>query len=67
MSDNVGSNNLAMKAFYKELKLKNSIARRLRCLEYIINLAAKAFLFNKEKGGFNFKISKLKVIKFVER
>jgi hypothetical protein len=67
MSDNVGSNNLAVKAFCKKLKPKNSIARRLRCLGHIINLAAKAFLFNKEEGGFNFKISELKAMKFAER
>jgi hypothetical protein len=67
MSDNVGSNNLAVKAFYKELKLKNLTARRLKCLRYIINLAVKAFLFDREERGFNFKISELKVIKFAER
>jgi hypothetical protein len=67
MSDNVGSNNLVIKVFCKKLKLKNLIARRLKCLKYIINLAAKAFLFNKEEGGFDFKISKLKIIKFAER
>jgi hypothetical protein len=67
VSDNVGSNNLAIEAFCKELKLKNLTARRLRCLRYIINLAAKAFLFSKEEGGFDFKISELKVMKFAER
>jgi hypothetical protein len=67
ISDNVGSNNLAIEAFCKELKLKNLTARRLKCLGHIINLAAKAFLFNKEEGAFNFKISELKVIKFAER
>jgi hypothetical protein len=67
MSDNVGSNNLAIKAFYKKLKLKNLIVRRLKYLRHIINLAAKAFLFNKEKGGFDFKIFKLKIMKFAER
>jgi hypothetical protein len=67
MSDNVGSNDLAVEAFCKKLKLKNSIARRLRCLGHIINLAAKAFLFNKEEEGFDFEISELKAIKFAER
>jgi hypothetical protein len=67
MSDNVGSNNLAIKTFYKELKLKNLIARRLKYFKYIINLAAKAFLFNKKKGDFNFKISKLKIMKLAKR
>jgi hypothetical protein len=48
MSDNVGSNDLAVNKFYRYLKLKNLITRRLRYLRHVINLAAKAFLFNKK-------------------
>jgi hypothetical protein len=67
MSDNVGSNDLAIKAFYRYFKIKNASARRLRYLRHVINLAAKAFLFNKEEGSFNFEISELNAMKFAER
>jgi hypothetical protein len=59
VSDNVGSNDLAVDAFCRELKLKNSKARRLRCLGHVINLAAKAFLFGKEEECFDFEVSEL--------
>jgi hypothetical protein len=51
-------------AFYRELKLKNPTARRLRCLGHVINLAAKAFLFGKEEGSFDFDLTKMR---FAER
>jgi hypothetical protein len=67
MSDNVGSNDLVIKAFYKYLKIKNAFTRRLKYLRHVINLAIKAFLFNKEKESFNFEISELNTMKFAER
>jgi hypothetical protein len=67
VSDNVGSNDFAVDAFCKELKLKNSTARRLRCLRHVINLAAKAFLFGNEERCFDFDISELRKMKFEER
>lgn len=65
--NNIGSNNLAVDTFCKELKIKNLTAYRFRYLEYIINLAAKAFLFDKEERYFDFDILELKKIKFEER
>jgi hypothetical protein len=67
VSNNVGSNNLAVDAFYKELKLKNSVTHRLKYLRYVINLAAKAFLFKKEEGSFDFEIFNLRKMRFAER
>ena len=64
ISDNMTSNNLAIQALYRELKLINLTARRLRCLGYIINLSAKAFLYSKEEGSFDFKVNKISKIKF---
>jgi hypothetical protein len=67
ISDNVGSNDLAVEAFCKYLKIKNAPTRRLRCLGHVINLATKAFLFSKEEGSFDFKTSELNAMKFAER
>jgi hypothetical protein len=67
VSDNVGSNDLAVEALCGELKLKNLKARRLRCLGHVINLAAKAFLFGKEEGYFDFEVSELRKMKIAER
>ena len=66
VSDNVGSNDLAVDAFCKELKLKNSKTRCLRCLGHVINLAAKAFLFGKEEKCFDFEVSELRKMKLAE-
>jgi hypothetical protein len=57
ISNNVLSNNVAINVVYRELKLAYLVIRRLRYLGYIINLAAKAFLYGKEEGNFNFEIS----------
>jgi hypothetical protein len=67
VSDNVNSNDLVIKTFYKYLKIKNALTRRLRYLRHVINLAAKAFLFNKEEGSFDFETSELNTMKFAER
>jgi hypothetical protein len=67
VSDNIGSNDLAINTFYKELKLKNSTARRLKCLGHVINLVIKAFLFGKKEKCFDFDISELRKMKFEER
>jgi hypothetical protein len=67
MSDNVGSNDLVIEAFYRYLKIKNVSARRLRYLGHVINLVVKAFLFNKEEGSFDFEILELNTMKFAER
>jgi hypothetical protein len=67
ISDNVSSNDLIIKAFYKYFKIKNVFTRRLKYLRHVINLAIKAFLFNKEEGSFNFETSELNTMKFAER
>jgi hypothetical protein len=69
VSDNIGSNDLAVDAFCRELKLKNPTARRLRCIGHVINLAAKAFLFGKEEGCFDFEsheLARMKAAKLLE-
>jgi hypothetical protein len=57
VSDNDSTNDVAVKAICKDLELGIAEGRRLRCLGYIINLSAKAFLFGTEEGSFDFEIS----------
>jgi hypothetical protein len=54
IGDNIISNNTAIRAIlvYLRLDLKDLDSRRVRCLSYIINLAAKAFLFGKDADAF---------------
>ena len=54
IADNATTNNTAVRAIlaYLLLKLDNPDSRHIRCLEYIINLAAKAFLFRKDADAF---------------
>ena len=54
ISDNIITNNIAIWAIlaYLRPKLKYPDSRRVRCLEYIINLTAKAFLFGKDADAF---------------
>jgi hypothetical protein len=49
--DNVTTNDTAVKVIfvYLLLKLEDSDFRRVKCLRYIINLVAKAFLFEKKR------------------
>jgi hypothetical protein len=49
ISDNVSSNNTAIRAIlvYLRFNLKDPDFRRIRCLKYIINLTAKAFYLEK--------------------
>jgi hypothetical protein len=67
VSDNVSSNDVAINVIYRELKLAHPVIRRLRCLDHIINLAAKAFLYEKEEGSFDFEISDTAKIKLEVR
>ena len=54
IGDNATTNNTAIRAILAHLlpELKNPDSRRIRCLSYIINLAAKAFLFGKDADAF---------------
>jgi hypothetical protein len=58
-SDNVITNNLIIKIILKRVRpdLLYSERRRVKCLDYIINLAAKAFLFNNNSASFDAEIS----------
>jgi hypothetical protein len=63
VSNNDSTNDVAVKAIYKDLELKIMEGRRLRYLSYIINLLVKAFLFGTKEGSFNFKILDVAKIK----
>jgi hypothetical protein len=63
VSNNNSTNNVAIKAIYRNLKLKNAKRRKLRYLNYIINLLIKAFLFKTEEGSLDFEIIKIAKIK----
>jgi hypothetical protein len=67
ISDNVTSNDRAVNVLCRELDLGNPVARRLRCLEHVINLSAKAFLYSNEEGSFDFEAEELSTLKFEVR
>jgi hypothetical protein len=56
VSDNVSTNDVAIKAICRDLELGIAEGRRLRCLGHIINLSVKPFLFGTEEGSFDFEI-----------
>jgi hypothetical protein len=55
IADNAGDNNTAVKHLFARLQptLKDMTGKRVRCLVYIVNLAAKAFLY--AKGDWKFE------------
>jgi hypothetical protein len=54
IADNDARNNTYIRAILRkhQLNIKDLNSRRVRCLGYIINLAAKAFLFSKNTDAF---------------
>jgi hypothetical protein len=54
IGDNYNANAIYLRAIYRRLCLdiKDPDSRRVRYLGYILNLAAKAFLFNKDADVF---------------
>jgi hypothetical protein len=67
ISDNVTSNDLAINTLYREFKLINLTALRLRYLKYVINLSVKAFLYRNNEESFDFEINKVLTMKFEMR
>lgn len=59
ISDNVGSNDYAVMHTCEKLGIRDHVQRRLRCLGHIINLAAKALLYGKDTGSFDFEVSEM--------
>jgi len=57
------SNDRAVNVLCRELGLGNPVPRRLLCLEYIINLSVKAFLYSNEEGSFDFEVEELSTLK----
>jgi hypothetical protein len=57
ISDNASENNTVIRAIIAHLYFneKNLNFKRVKCLGYIINLAAKAFLFKKDADVFKEK------------
>jgi hypothetical protein len=57
MADNAITNDTAIRVIltYFLLKLEDPDSRRVRYFSYIINLAAKAFLFGKDADAFDIK------------
>jgi hypothetical protein len=54
IADNAGNNDTAIRGILQTLRpdIKESDSRRVRCIAYIINLVAKAFLFSNDVDGF---------------
>ena len=52
--DNYGANDTCLRAICRKLRpdIKDLNSRRVRCLEYILNLIAKAFLFRIDADSF---------------
>jgi hypothetical protein len=66
ITNNAIINDTAVRAIliYLLLKLENPDFKRIRCFRYIINLAAKAFLFKKDADAFKEKFEiKKKLLK----
>ena len=58
--DNVSLNDTCVQEILKQLRLNLDLKkRRLCCFGYIVNLAAKAFLFSEEAKAFELKIDSL--------
>ena len=57
IGNNVGNNDTTYKALVRRFRLnKSKDLRRLRCCSYIINLAAKVFIFSKDYKAFKDKV-----------
>ena len=54
IGDNTDSNDITLRAMLKDFlsSIKQPETRRARCLGYIINLVAQAFLFSKDIKAF---------------
>ena len=54
IADNASNNNTYWRVIYRKLRpdIKEPNSKRVRCLEHILNLAAKAFLFGKDADAF---------------
>jgi hypothetical protein len=52
ITNNVSNNNTCVRAICQSLDIKNPDTRRVRYLDHIINLAAKAFLFGEDVDAF---------------
>jgi hypothetical protein len=54
IADNDGRNDICIRAILRKYRpnIKDPDSRKVRCLGYIINLAAKAFLFGKNADAF---------------
>jgi hypothetical protein len=59
IADNDGRNDTYVRAILRKYRpdIKDSDSRKVRCLGYIINLAAKAFLFGKNADAFKDSIN----------
>jgi hypothetical protein len=70
IEDNYNANAIYLRVIYRRLRsdIKDSDNRRVRCLKYILNLTAKAFLFNKDADVFENTINSIReknyIIKF---
>lgn len=71
MADNASNNDTYIRVIYRKLRpdIKDSDARRIRYLGYIINLLVKVFLFNNNLNAFKLiinntrKLNKLEVLR----
>ena len=68
MADNAGNNDTAVRAICRQLRsdIKNPDSRRVRCLDHIINLSAKTFLFEKDSDAFKLTINNIRKLSKLE-
>jgi hypothetical protein len=56
ISDNASPNDTAVEELCRLLGIENWLYYRLRCLGYVINLAAQALLFGKDDDIMDFEV-----------
>jgi hypothetical protein len=63
-ADNAGNNDTCVQAILNVISPTTQVAHgRLRCYGYVINLAAKAFLFGDDPDAFELEIENLEKLK----
>jgi hypothetical protein len=67
--DNAGNNDTCWRAIYRKLRpnIKAFNSRRVRYLGYILNLAAKAFLFRKDTDVFELDTDKKRSNAYIKK
>jgi hypothetical protein len=69
IGDNAGNNDTCWRAICRKLRfnIKTFNNRRVRCLDHILNLAAKAFLFKKNADAFEENTNQKRSNAYIEK